>query len=572
MRVSSFKAQYRRAPARSATPPPPVYEPISPILAPYDLAAAAPASAKNDTTLEDHNDLTQSIQPTSGHGHGHRGQDSPRLSPPPAASGPSRQPAPLQSTNLHYSPALRSPIDALANAAVSSFDTNSIYTGPSRRLSRGSLFSPSTVTARPRASEHAAQHGYAEPASAHSERPSKRARFEHFQQNTRPATSYNSGWSYNVEQMVDNSVGAYQTDPTPAFYQPDNQMKRLSDAQLLLDFAISAPYAVKNADSPTAKRWSVSHMQTTSDHHTVPAPNGLHTAVRYPDARIADSSLPSALSQNVQSANSAHVPSAVQTITRPPIQIHTPPEEVLGAPISANAGVSNDVEEKKSKRGQGWPKGKPRGPRNGTTADKKKKPVLKQGSIPTNVPSELTAAVTAVDQLQSPQSLSADGLEVPHQDASGLAVPVPLEPTPGALQRRRLSYSVVPESETKASAAHSTSPRARSVPPLTTMAITPFSDDADHMEIENTQEIPQVTICAGCHSTDSLTSIGDGEQWISCDGCKEWFHYSCAGFKSEREVRAIDKFYCNGCKPKFGNTTSKSTSWSLLLFPVILIL
>jgi F-box/leucine-rich repeat protein 10/11 len=49
--------------------------------------------------------------------------------------------------------------------------------------------------------------------------------------------------------------------------------------------------------------------------------------------------------------------------------------------------------------------------------------------------------------------------------------------------------------------------------------------------------------------------VGDGEQWIGCDGCKEWYHYACAGFNSEREVRDVNKFYCEPCRPKFGQTT-----------------
>lgn len=71
-------------------------------------------------------------------------------------------------------------------------------------------------------------------------------------------------------------------------------------------------------------------------------------------------------------------------------------------------------------------------------------------------------------------------------------------------------------------------------------------------------------ICASCKSSDSAVKVGDGEQWIGCDGCKEWYHYACAGFNSEREVRDVNKFYCEPCRPKFGQTTSRSADafWS----------
>ncbi|KAL4806474.1 JmjC domain-containing histone demethylation protein 1 [Aspergillus unguis] len=43
--------------------------------------------------------------------------------------------------------------------------------------------------------------------------------------------------------------------------------------------------------------------------------------------------------------------------------------------------------------------------------------------------------------------------------------------------------------------------------------------------------------------------------WISCDGCKRWFHIVCAGFKNDREVRTVDKFICKSCRPIHGQTT-----------------
>ncbi|KAL8772183.1 MAG: hypothetical protein Q9209_002618 [Squamulea sp. 1 TL-2023] len=64
--------------------------------------------------------------------------------------------------------------------------------------------------------------------------------------------------------------------------------------------------------------------------------------------------------------------------------------------------------------------------------------------------------------------------------------------------------------------------------------------------------------CAACNFTRNSTSAendSESTSWISCDGCKCWFHFACAGFKTEREVRAVDKYRCRGCKRIHGPTT-----------------
>lgn len=64
--------------------------------------------------------------------------------------------------------------------------------------------------------------------------------------------------------------------------------------------------------------------------------------------------------------------------------------------------------------------------------------------------------------------------------------------------------------------------------------------------------------CSACHFSRNSSSIDNENNttsWISCDGCKSWFHFACAGFKSEREVRSVDKYRCRKCRPEHGNTT-----------------
>ena len=65
-------------------------------------------------------------------------------------------------------------------------------------------------------------------------------------------------------------------------------------------------------------------------------------------------------------------------------------------------------------------------------------------------------------------------------------------------------------------------------------------------------------ICSACHFSRNSSNVdtdSNSTSWISCDGCKSWFHFACAGFKNEREVRSVDKFRCRTCKPTYGPTT-----------------
>ncbi|KAI9843814.1 MAG: JmjC domain-containing histone demethylation protein 1 [Sclerophora amabilis] len=68
----------------------------------------------------------------------------------------------------------------------------------------------------------------------------------------------------------------------------------------------------------------------------------------------------------------------------------------------------------------------------------------------------------------------------------------------------------------------------------------------------------QIATCAGCKMLpNSLGGRDYGEEvsWINCDACKRWFHFACAGFATEKEVRSVDKYICMRCKETHGPTT-----------------
>ena len=89
---------------------------------------------------------------------------------------------------------------------------------------------------------------------------------------------------------------------------------------------------------------------------------------------------------------------------------------------------------------------------------------------------------------------------------------------------------------------------------------TPKTQAYSSTDCDESQSQPAIptAICAACkfaRNFKGIESESDSTSWISCDACKAWFHFACAGFKSEREVRGVDKFRCRKCKPIYGSTT-----------------
>jgi F-box and leucine-rich repeat protein 10/11 len=65
--------------------------------------------------------------------------------------------------------------------------------------------------------------------------------------------------------------------------------------------------------------------------------------------------------------------------------------------------------------------------------------------------------------------------------------------------------------------------------------------------------VDEETKCARCgFFANSIT--GETVDWMQCEGCQQWFHFGCTGFTA-KEIRKIDKFFCQECKTIHGSTT-----------------
>ncbi len=94
-----------------------------------------------------------------------------------------------------------------------------------------------------------------------------------------------------------------------------------------------------------------------------------------------------------------------------------------------------------------------------------------------------------------------------------------------------------------------------------TPEVSAVSISASDVSVAEGQPRPSVAtaaICASCNfsrNSPAIENDNNATSWISCDGCKSWFHFACAGFKNDREVRSVDKYRCRKCKPLYGSTT-----------------
>lgn len=566
-RGSSFKAQYRLAPpARPQTPPRPQWEPLSPVLPPADLISPSHPAAHASNAASRSARLANggAAYPSAGVGRGRAPRQHPEP-PAPAGHEPPLRSAPLPRPHpAHAASSLASPIEALADASGPLHAPNPALLDPSRRASYAAATSPAQY-ASDYHHHHHHHHQHHHDAFArdtsygHNDRPTKRARSEHHtsphygQHQSRPATSHIPGWSYNVEQMMDSGMRMYQ-DTRPFAPQPnEGGDKMLSDAELLLFFSNVSAHTAQSPPS-TAKRWSISQpppaelppQQLQPPHEPLspyaPTAHMSSHQQHQPQLTLADV-------KPVLDAPS-HPSDVAVADAAPTSQTQTPPEESITTIPQPPPQEGASVADTKPKKHQGWPKGKARGPRSTPSTSKRKR------STPKPKSASSASTSTVPDQLQSPQSLPAE------RPAAMVANGVdPVQPRAEQLQtssrNRRHSFSTL-LAPTITNDPQSTALRSRSVPLGVEQVITAPVGELRRPNKKAVVEAPEL-ICAACNSNESEVKVGDGEQWIGCDGCKQWYHYACAGFSSEREVRDVNKFYCDPCRPKFGETTSRST-------------
>ena len=54
------------------------------------------------------------------------------------------------------------------------------------------------------------------------------------------------------------------------------------------------------------------------------------------------------------------------------------------------------------------------------------------------------------------------------------------------------------------------------------------------------------TVCSSCNSRHCLPNTkSKKDNWISCEACENWFHWTCPGIKSKRSLPEF--YFCNTC-------------------------
>lgn len=415
---------------------------------------------------------------------------------------------------------------------------------------------------------------------------------------SRPSTSHiaANGWSYNLEQGIDK---ARRQSTSTAYSNP------VEDAELLLNFAgrvaprgttfpspgqdtaSLAPSALPRtahtdevtdsqpiahqpvfSESPVLTRSNVSAhrdaSQATPAAAQVVASNGLPNkrgSASHP-SQDPTASLPSPQNTNEEDEksskgrNESDPPSAPTDAKQDAVnleelaqqQIHTPPEDdsvnkmeidaslrlepatsADDAPMDVSIETNNqeqvpqDEQQKKSRRG--WPKGKPRGPRKSTGPTKVRNPTKRVRATASSARSEVGSALDS--EISSAEDIIS------------------------ATRPRRKSESEVDLSN-HTPYEHEVPSRSASVPPDCTYTILPTRQPKGGRK--QSTKVTKETVCAGCACARE-SATGELDQWISCNGCKQWFHFDCAGFKNERDVRDVDKYFCEPCETTHGATT-----------------
>ncbi|KAI9800125.1 MAG: Lysine-specific demethylase 7A [Piccolia ochrophora] len=228
---------------------------------------------------------------------------------------------------------------------------------------------------------------------------------------------------------------------------------------------------------------------------------------------------------------------------------------------------------------RGWPKGKPRGPRgNWPGVLKSKESAFSSVQLqpksdssrddrrtPRNSkPSSLKARFAEEDPESTRSALVhrlqslARGRPTLQRRMSAPEVADDVLATSGGRQNQSASYPVAGEvTHSWRSFSAPPSPSLRNVQSVELISKEGPELQGFGSQAGRTRTHTQGATCANCEMIPN--SLGrnietEDVSWISCDGCKRWFHFACAGL-TEKEVRSVDKFSCADCWNTHGPTT-----------------
>ena len=392
-------------------------------------------------------------------------------------------------------------------------------------------------------------YGYAQqysPSYGASEPPHKRARSELLPSPqvgayaSRPATSYDHShaWPYNSSRSTGHAYDSRVEDaalllnfrtggwpsnsamsPPQAPTQPATQRPhansfprasyhhRPAEAAPLSHVPLLPPFSPHNAQQPRPPL--PTPQQTVDGAKASPKVYDEH------DNEIAEDVL-------MTDAQESTEPKAGNAANQATVHTQTPWDDTASRAESTDVAPSEASDNLKSRRG--WPKGKLRGASKKTIGEK-------------------AASKRAATRKKTP-----DAAKSAKKIGKG-AVTEPADKLAASQRRKSASEATLGNQSVDAEA----TTRAQSVPRDVSMLIRELSP----AKVGRKQaKVSSDTVCAGCSTTrESKAANSEMDEWISCNGCKKWFHIDCAGFKKAHEVRDVDKYFCTTCEPQHGKTT-----------------
>lgn len=410
----------------------------------------------------------------------------------------------------------------------------------------------------------AAPQGHAVFRGGFHERPAKRARSEALpspqqqQFYSRPATSHNpaGGLQFNVEQGINNrhrirqpsqdelEIGEFMQQlardrrTAPGFDVPPQSYQQHHD---------SWNYHYGNRDDPT---------RDTSILFPYPERQGVRF---HPDAAPLTStgSLGQALHTNNESLPNGNPFSGAL------VQTHTPPEDKLPTTNIAEPSTHNEDPMRDAPSSSMGPPGQ-----------QSSRAIKEEPNASTNNVQiadiqmssasfgDLLAPAFDGQQLESPQSMLIDDLEPSATAAISNVIPTIEMPPPDRPIRPGTSMGLSSQVPGSPFTDNSGLARSASSPIRDQKTLSKIDVNPDLFKVARRvgrpKKLKEATTCAACsYSSNSTTS--EVQQWVQCNGCQQWFHFVCAGFKNQRDIRSVDKFYCHNCHAEYGPTTCKKS-------------